>query len=518
MLLAAALAALFSFRSILGAPFESADDAQVEAWLFDPSKDSRAIAILVAAWLVWNRRQALVSCAAPRLSLGHVAAAAGVVSLFAWASWWDAPLLSMLCIYAFAATIAGAWGGAAGIRCVSLACVALLVSMPPPNPIFSEIIWWLQRITTQGSHLLLSLGGMPLVLQGTELHTGENVFSVIEACSGWRGISILVIVSLVASELHALPPLRTLAVASIAVPLGIALNIARVSAVILTKQELSSEQFESHTPQGIAVILAGSVVIYLTAYLLNTSSISKVDARVAADSPHQPAVPAIDTRARRRFGGFALGLALMLAVVSVLAPHLSRSLDRSAAKRSAPEFPLSAGAWRGTSIDPDYYFPYNSGAHPQFHAEFRRQSRRRATEVVDLFIAFESPQTSGLNRIPTSKLILPASNWTIESREDRRLSRLGVDTRVAILTRGDPAQLAYVIAWRLNDRGLVRESLFSLLGMDACAFGRAHCGRGVVRIAVPITEDSIEERDRALRTATDYIHAFHAPLFDLSEQ
>jgi len=121
-----------------------------------------------------------------------------------------------------------------------------------------------------------------------------------------------------------------------------------------------------------------------------------------------------------------------------------------------------------------------------------------------------------LNRLPDSKFVLPSGDWNIISRADKRVPLLGFDTQSAILTRGDPEQFAYVIAWRVHDRGLLRESLASLLGMDACEIGRQRCARGVIRLAVPLGENTRKARDRAQRTVMRFMRSFQAPLMNLS--
>ena len=115
---------------------------------------------------------------------------------------------------------------------------------------------------------------------------------------------------------------------------------------------------------------------------------------------------------------------------------------------------------------------------------------------------------SGLTRLPDTKLILPANDWNVLSREPARIWRLGLEAERAILTRKEQSMFVYVIAWRLNDDGLLRESFKSLLGLDACEGLRGECFRTVLRLAVPVLHNDERGRERAKAIADDFIRDF----------
>lgn len=509
-----ALLLAVAFRSVLGAPFEWEEFADVATWLFEPSSDSRAMAILVFAWLLWLRRKRFAASGGASVSSWHLISAIIILLVFGWATWWRASLLLALCMFAVGATILSARSGKSAVGYFILPCLAIFFSIPPPNPLLSEMVWWLQGVTAEGAHGLLSVVGVQTGIEGTELRRGEEAFAVIESCSGWRGISILLVLSVVAAELNALSLGRTLILAAFAFPLGLALNIMRVAAVVATQRQLDAELFENHTPQGVAVLLVGSIVLYAVAVWMDSSRRSPDVERGTERAPHPTDSSKDERPSSGRFAAFALSFSLALAVASILLP-LGTASEPTSAIRGEPALPLEVGSWVGTLRGPNYFFPYNSGDHKKFHVEYRSDAPRTGLEFVDLFVAHEAPQTSGLNRLPDSKLILPAMDWEVESLEHRRIPMLGVDAQSAILTRGEPEQLAYVIAWRVHDRGLWIESLSSLLGMDACEFFSRRCQRGVVRLAVPIAAETDAAHERASRSAMRFLRSFQAPLMQL---
>lgn len=516
VLTAAALATVVAFRSVLLAPFGVFDPAHFDYWFFVPERDSGALSVLIALWLLWNRRGALAAARRPRVGATTWLAAGLVLGLFVWATWMriQAQLIPILCITL--ATLAAAWGGWPALRRVGMPCLALLLAFPPPAPLQAEILWRLQGATVVGANALLELAGFSTQLEGTEIRMGGHAFVIIEACSGWRGIQILTLVGLVAAELWRLPPWRTASTILLAIPLGIGLNILRACLVMLTQEELRAEFFESHTPQGLAVLLAGSVFLYAAAAALARGKREPDhggDARADTEASAERAAPA---EGAGRFAGWAalsVGLPVLLAGLSYVMPMTLDPIPER--PRYEFLFPTDLPPWQGTPVERDYFFPYSQASNAQFHVDYRGPTRSGSLASVDLFVARELPSPSGLDRMPDSKLLLPANDWTVVSVHPMRLPKLGIDAREAIVSRAGGSQKAYVVAWRLHDRGLWRESLYSLLVPQNCERSPNDCLRTVVRIVVPYKPDVEDAEFDAKRTARRFIDHFILPLKSL---
>ena len=181
-------------------------------------------------------------------------------------------------------------------------------------------------------------------------------------------------------------------------------------------------------------------------------------------------------------------------------------------------FPLELRSWTGTKLGLDYFFPYSTATNPQFHAEYRDPEARGGTEVVDLFIARETPRSSGLDRMPNAKLLLPASDWSLRSREPTRVWQFQLDGEEAIASREAGSEQTYVLAWRVRDEGLIGESLRSFLGLKGCGSSPTECTRVVFRVAVPVHHDDDRGRERARLTADRFIDHFVLPLKVMSIQ
>lgn len=512
VLVGAAIATLIAFRSVLVTPFGLLDDARFDYWFFIPDRDSAALSVILAVWLIWNRRKALASMRRQKIGPTHCLAALLVLLLFGWATWMriQVQLIPILCV--LLATLVAAWGGRSGLRLIVMPCAALLLSFPPPAPLQAEIVWRLQGITAMGSHLLLSLAGYASQLEGAEVRMGGHAFVIIEACSGWRGIQVLSLAALAASELCGLRFRRAIWVILAALPLGIVLNVLRACMVMLDREELNAAYFESHTPQGIAVLVIGSLVLYGIAAALRPRREEPSEAVAATDGPPAPDGKGRIAGAPPAWAAFSLAIPITLAVVSVALPVTRDPLpERPRYKFLLPE---SLPPWVGTRLELDYFFPYSTASNAQFHVDFRNTALPSGA-MVDLFVARELPSASGLDRMPDSKLIMPANDWTVVHQEPARVLALGVDATKAIVTRGDGAYTAYVYAWRLHDRGLIVESLRSLVLPQDCERSPNECLRTVVRLVVPMVEDTPVQRERAAQAANLFINDYIMPLKSL---
>lgn len=525
------VAVLVAFRGLFLSSLGATSPEAFEYWFFLPTRESGLVSLLVVAWLLWNRRRSLARMSPPSWTRGHLVAGLLVVGLLVvglhgWALVSGVPSLLTLSLCALLATLGGVLGGSAGLRLVALPCLGLLVAMPPPNPLLSEIVWQLQRITAVGTATLVEWGGFPVVLEGNEIRRNGHAFLVIEACSGWRGIQILSIVGVAASELRGLGIARALMVVVMAWPIGIALNIVRASLVVLTQETLDPDLFASHTPQGIAVLLVGSGLLYAVASMLAKGSareLAAADETRAGVATHTGDPdgagcddgPASRWPSHRRAMLFAVVVPLLMAVVSLALPGLG--LTREAPVRRPLDLPLERGPWSGTPLAMDYFFPYDSSLHAQSRIEYRAELGRSGLHLVDLFVARELPVGSGLNRIPETKLLRPASDWDIERSEPTRIWELGVDGEQAILSRQGGAERVLVLAWRLRDEGLVMETLASSIGLDVCkgAGMGPSCSRVVLRMAIPIVREGSRGVDRAMQSARRFIRDFVEPLDSL---
>lgn len=128
------------------------------------------------------------------------------------------------------AAVALASGGLARLRL--LAAPLLLAALTFPTPWTLQVCVWLQDGATTATAFLLGLVGVPLARGLTTLATGDLVFEVTPACSGFQSAVSLLAVGAVIATVFPMPPTRRRLVLALAVPVALALNVARLLAVV----------------------------------------------------------------------------------------------------------------------------------------------------------------------------------------------------------------------------------------------------------------------------------------------
>lgn len=520
---ALAVALIWTFRAALVEPLGLFQLDSFEYWFFLPNRDSAALSLLIAAWMFATRARRLRALGpagdpsedrtpAAKVGLG-LALGGALVFAAAWSIAAQAPTLHVFCLGGFILWLATSWGGRSAAALVAMPTLVLLAAASVPSPLLSEILWGLQRATAAGTHLILNALGFAADLQGTELRLNENAYLVIEACSGWRSLQIFLLLALVSADLRNLCPQRTALLVAAVFPITLALNVLRVTLIVLTQEGLAADAFQNHTPQGLLVLSTGSVLLYVAATLLDNAP---VDPTAATDAPTS-ATPAPVSRTRRaatmRWAGVAL---LMLVAVGLLARFIEGRRGRpiSIEFSQLDSIPSALGDWRGETIAPDFFFPYESSVHPQFHSAIRNPEWDDSGALVDLFVAYERDLASVPNRQPNSKLARPASDWNVLSLERTRIWSLGVDGYRAFVSRESGRQTAFITFWRVRDGGLWREVAEAFFGLDRCLGPPQGCARAVVRIAVGLAGDTPRNRDLAMKTTTRFIRDFGKTLTD----
>lgn len=493
--------AAFACRGLFRSVPDPHSHEAVESFFFAPDESFPPLAVAIASWLLWNRRVRLRSARGGGSPLAVAALLAVGTASFLWSQlvgveWLVLPTLACA-VWAYGCGT----GGRAGGRAVFLPGLVLLMAVPLPVPLRNEIVWQLQQWTALGSAWLLQASGRSVARGGVLLEMVGYRFVVIEDCSGARGIWTLALVAVAVRELfRSSGPLQWLVVI-FAVPLGYALNVVRVSWVV------SSENPElvlvDHTPQGVAVLVAGTVLLYAFGGLL-----------AHARSPRRKPAAARESGRRApqtlRVWGYALAWWSALALVSVVGP----SFD---APPPPPRLvlPEQRAGWTSEPITPG---PRFHGALPARQIVSRRYTRPHPngrTEVVELFATYAVYDNLASLRLFSGKIEVPERDWTTDERRDVRIWELGMDAEMTIASRPLGSERALVYVLRFREDGLWRESLRSLLGWERTPFARRP-PKAVVRLSTPLGVAGAADAERARKTLDRFVSDFGAELTALA--
>jgi exosortase/archaeosortase family protein len=450
-----------------------------EQALFRPAPMPGALLLAIAGWLVWRRR-ARAAPVRPALALALFACA---TSASTWAALTRAPDL----LFASAAAILLAIGG----RAMTLPAVVLLLGLALPPPLEAELVWWLQRASASGAAVLLRALGRDVELGSMILWIGAHQFQVIDGCSGLRGILILSLVALIVRELFASAGAREWIVVGIAPLLGHALNVVRIAWVAAGAHPDDLSGFASdHTPQGIAVLAVGTVALYALGRSL------------ARAHPPDP-IPAASTPLRWR--GAALALAA-LAVIPLAVPRFPARRDPAALA-----FPDARAGWTSEALVADPSFVGTLPVGQFVHRRYVKTSGDGRVHMVELLAVAETPPPLSTSALFSSKLAWPGGGWQLREHRPLPLLPLGREIELSQAVYADGPERALTYLWRARDAGLARESLRSLLALDATPWHRDR-PRLVVRLVAPTPQGGPVAYDIAKRTLDVFVSDFRDAL------
>lgn len=233
----------------------------VQQWSTDEDMGHGFFVPLVAGYLIWQKRRALVELApAPSWwGLGLV--------LWAAAQSYVANLGAELFLArtAFVLSLIGTvlfMGGWACLRLLVFPLFLLFLMVPIPSVIYHQITLPLQFLASQLAEHSLSWLGIPVLREGNILELPSQSLSVVEACSGIRSLLSLTFLSLVYGYLFEPRIWARVVLLAATVPIAIAANAGRVT-VTGVLSEYQSELAEGffHLAEGWVIFLAALVAL-----------------------------------------------------------------------------------------------------------------------------------------------------------------------------------------------------------------------------------------------------------------
>jgi EpsI family protein len=477
------LLAIFAYRDLLTARPKTSLSLGVEGWFFEPSDTSPPVIALLVLWLVmrrWRRLSRLPVVAGAPLVTGLLLL--GGIGAYVWAMRVAAPDLQAIALFCQVLGVANWLAGPAALRIVLVPAVVLLFAVPMPAPLLNHVVWQLQIWTADYSGFLLHALDLPALVSGDQILRSDNVFAIIETCSGLRSVETLTLLAVLMVDLFGRRGPHALLLIAAAPFVAFFINGFRALGLILNPH---AGVAAVHNLQGIVMLLGGVLLLYGLDGLLGRLLPHRPS---APPPPHPPgaaqAAPALLTR---RLLGVTGLLGLMIGLSLGIRPWRLDPLDL---RLPAETVARDLDGWRAADLKTDWLFLGKAG--------FRQTINRRYTrgaEQVELFVGSAAIDRRHRSLL-SPKTGLPGSGWIVESRGRDALERRVVDARV--VRKGTRRLLVY--HWYEGTRGLVRETTRSLLGLDASPLRRDEV-LVVVRIATPVGREPTSREAAQARLA-----------------
>ena len=217
---------------------------------------------LVAAWMLWSRRDAVIaSVGKPSWAGPAVIFVAAIMLIIG-----ELSAFFLLLQLGFVVALLGivlSVGGTSLLKVTFIPIAFLVFAIPLPYFIDSELSFRLQLISSELGVFFIRLFGVPVYLTGNVIDLGNYKLQVVEACSGLRYLYPLLSLGFLAAYLFQAPFWQRALVFLSAIPITIVMNSFRIGVVGLLVDRWGTAQAEGvlHFFEGWVIFIACAAIL-----------------------------------------------------------------------------------------------------------------------------------------------------------------------------------------------------------------------------------------------------------------
>ncbi|HVC46129.1 MAG TPA: exosortase A [Terracidiphilus sp.] len=242
----------------------------VTDWWNIPDFSHGFLVPIFAAYLVWTRREVLrkTPLAPSWVGVGVVAFALATLLVGVYGA---ELFLSRISIVFLLSGLVLAFGGPRLLRELRFAILVLLLAIPIPSIIYSQITLPLQNLASRLASGLLPLFGVPVLREGNVIELPAMTLEVAEACSGIRSLMSLLTVAVFYGYFLERVTWKRIVLALSSVPIAIAANAVRILGTGLCVQYWNPDKAVGffHEFSGWVMFLVSLACLFFLHRLLN---------------------------------------------------------------------------------------------------------------------------------------------------------------------------------------------------------------------------------------------------------
>ena len=232
------------------------------------------LVLVTAGWLLWRQWPELRRRAAPGSPWIVALGLAVSLSFYIFGQAFDFITLNAAGLYGAGLVIFYSLFGAREIVRNWFIFLYLLFAVPPPRSLLDNVTFPLKQFVSTAATAILQPFGIPVTHEGVIIYVAQYQYLVEDACSGLNSIVGLLAISLFYIYLSRGSSWRySLLLATLAIPIAIAANIARIIILILLTVFMGDDVAQGfmHFTAGIIVFAIALVLIFsldslITAY------------------------------------------------------------------------------------------------------------------------------------------------------------------------------------------------------------------------------------------------------------
>src|SRR3974390_3481462 len=224
---------------------------------------------VVAAWMLWSRRDAVMASIGKPSWTGFAAVVLAAIMLILG----ELSAFFLLSQVGFVVALLGivlSLGGVPLLRVTFVPIAFLVFAIPLPYFLDAELSWRLQLISSELGVHFIRFFGVPVYLTGNVIDLGTYKLQVAEACSGLRYLYPLLSLGFLAAYLFQAPLWQRALVFLSAVPITVVMNSFRIGITGLMVDRWGIEQAQGvlHFFEGWVIFIACAAIMAGEIFLL----------------------------------------------------------------------------------------------------------------------------------------------------------------------------------------------------------------------------------------------------------
>lgn len=367
---------------------------------------------LIAAWMLWTRRDALLaSLSKPRIAGLFGVAAASALVVLSELTVTSLMIFQQLALILLFGSLALAIGGRGFFRLAIVPIAFLLFMVPPPYWVITVLSWKFQFWSSTLGVMMIKPLGIPVFLSGNVIDLGDFQLQVAEACSGLRYLFPFLSLGFLAAYMFKAPLWQRAIVFVSTVPITILMNSLRIAVTAILVQQFGTSHAEGflHLFEGWVVFLFCLVFLFgVIALLARLSGRKELGGLLAMpDIAAPPATEPWSSAPARRNAMIALGLIAAAAGASVFV-HSDNLLTPP--REALANLPAKIDGWRYEMRPLFGNTDMESDADDYVLADFVHPRG----DQVNLYISYLNMQRDG-HSWHSPRQCIPGGGWKIES-------------------------------------------------------------------------------------------------------
>jgi exosortase D (VPLPA-CTERM-specific) len=489
------LTALFVIASVLLSilTFSGALSELVRRWIAQEEYSHGFFIPVIALWLLWSRREALLaSVGKPSWSGVVLLLLAAVMHILG-----ELSAMFLLSHVGFVVALMGivlCAGGPSLLRVTFIPIVFLLFAIPTPYFIDAILSWRLQLISSALGVWFIRLFDIPVHLAGNVIDLGHYKLQVVDACSGLRYLYPLMSLGFLAAYLFQAPFWKRAVVFLSTIPITVAMNSFRIGLIGLLVNSWGPQSADGalHFFEGWIIFIACAALLAAEIYLLTLGTGKSFFGMFY--------LPKIEVSRRAMVAGPAGRGPLTLGFVLVCALGISIFFI-AGRPEILPErtrfttFPTKLGQWTGRSSLMSPEIEHYLNLDDYIISDYSRPK----AGVVNFYVAYYASQRKGSS--PHSPIVcIPGGGWRMTHFERTSYSddTLTLPFNRVVIERESSKQLVYY--WFVQRGRNVANEYWSKWYLLFDAVTRNRTDGALVRLTTPLyPNESEREADERLK-------------------